>query len=235
MIHFDRSLAPRGFNAEVRAPGLDALREMRGEKPLRRRPGPKRKKLANITGDDLPAFWTRCLNRLARAFRDTCAYSSFHLHSVTGGRTVDHFEPKTLKKNFKRAYSWKNFRYSSLTMNRRKGTAVVCNPFRVRDHWFFVNFADYSLYANPALPRVVRDLIDDTIQTLQLNVDTHCVISRRLSGETYFTNPSRANFVAMRKDCPLVAKEAVRQKLVAAAHLPLGGTVSQRGAWRVGW
>jgi hypothetical protein len=61
MIRVQLAAEPPSFDANVRQRGLDAIREMVGEAPLRKRPGPKRKKVASsrdaIAADDFPPFW----------------------------------------------------------------------------------------------------------------------------------------------------------------------------------
>ena len=65
MIRVEAAPAPADFDARVRQPGLDAIAELVGEAPSRRRPGPKRKQVANrreeVPAEAFPPLWRNVL------------------------------------------------------------------------------------------------------------------------------------------------------------------------------
>src|SRR5207249_1405577 len=99
------------FDEAVRVPGLRAIAEMVGEKPLRNA-GRRYRKIADrredIPADEFPPYWTESLNDLMKLYDRVCAYSCFRIHAVTGSRSVDHFAAKS--RRWDRVYEWSNYR-----------------------------------------------------------------------------------------------------------------------------
>ena len=212
MIRVSLPKEPAHFEKEVREPGRRLLMELRGDAHAPRRRGPRRKPVAKITSDMLEDYWTRCLDDLAEAFHHVCAYSCFRIDPITGARTVDHFKPKQNPKHHDLAYEWTNYRYASLTMNRRKGEDEgVCDPFEVEDGWFEVNLATFALRATSHLPDDIRARVIHTIELLGL--DRQEMRARREAAyELYQQDKTRDGWRRMEEDCPLLAREYRRQR-----------------------
>ena len=89
---------PAEFDATVRQPGLSAIDELVGRPPRIRRPGPRRKKVAEteakIAADAFPPFWREALDDMMSAYEQRCAYLAMFIED-TGNPTVDHVIPKS--------------------------------------------------------------------------------------------------------------------------------------------
>ena len=196
------------FDTEVRKPGQRLLMELRRDPNAPKRRGPKRKPVAKITSKHLTDYWTHALPSLAKAYDSRCAYCCIPIDPITGGPTVDHWKPK--EKHHDDAYEWENFRYASLTMNRRKGTdETLCDPFDVQDDWFVLNLVDFALSPLPTLPKALRKQVEHTIKVLEL--DHEPMRKRREAAwNLYSDNPSPYSWALMERDCPLIAKQYVR-------------------------
>src|SRR5262249_29574387 len=82
MIRVVLAPEPESFDRDVRQPGLDAIRKLIGEAPLKARGGPKGKKIAaspaEIPSDKFPTFWRRALKDMLVAYGRLCAYSCLY-------------------------------------------------------------------------------------------------------------------------------------------------------------
>jgi hypothetical protein len=172
VIRVDRAPEPESFDAEVRQPGLLALRELRGDPTAPKRPGPKRK--------HAPALWTQALPALREAYRRVCAYSAFYIHPQ-GRDTVDHFVARDV--DLDQAYEWDNLRYAALDVNRLKGARPFLDPFEIEDHWFVLNLATFKVEAAVQIPHAHRQTWDNTLRVVN---DVQYVEARRWYHERYF-------------------------------------------------
>jgi hypothetical protein len=173
VIHVCRASEPVGFEAQIRQPGLLALRELAGDPTVPSRPGPKRKRL--------PDLWTRALPDMRGLYQRTCAYLALYIHRGTGRDTVDHFVARDVDRSL--AYEWSNYRYASLDVNRLKGTKVFLDPFLVSSDWFELDLATFEVRARVAVPESDRAAWDNTLGAL--NEPTFCD-ARRWYHERYF-------------------------------------------------
>lgn len=220
MIRVEPQPEPADFDAQVRQPGLSALAELVGEPPTVKRPGPRRKKIADrvedLRHDELPPYWRQCLPQLAAAYRRICAYSCHYVEPITGLGTADHYVPKSL--DARRAYEWANYRFACARMNARKGVAAeVLDPFEVQDGWFQLELVRFQLHAAPRLSVEVVASIDRTIDLLRLN-DEACKQTRADWCEAYWTGHLGLSFLERR--FPLLARELRRQdRLIPADRL----------------
>lgn len=219
VIRVTPSAEPASFDREVRQRGLRALRELRGEDGLARRPGRPRKPRARITLDDLPPYWRDCLDDLHQAYEGICAYSCFYIELVTGARTVDHMEAKShtcamQSPRLADLYEWRNYRLASLRMNRNKGTFDdVLDPFEVDEDghlWFTMEFHGYQIAPSRGLDESLHKRVQDTIDRLRLN-DHYC----RRQREKYVIGYRERDisFSWLARHAPLVARELERQGL----------------------
>lgn len=204
--------APPGFDfdGKVRRPGKRLLMELRGDPKAPKRPGPRRKPVAKIQAKHLTDYWTRALRHLAVAYRRTCAYACLRIDPAIGNATVDHWKPK--EKYPDRAYEWANFRFASLTMNRRKGTdETLCDPFKVQDDWFLLDLVTFALSPSPTLTATLRRRVEHTIDVLEL--DRQPMRKRREAAwKLYADKPSAETWRHMKRDCPLVARQYLAQR-----------------------
>lgn len=210
MIRVTPKPEPGDFDAKVRGPGQRLLKEFRGDPTASKRPGPKRKPVQKIAPSMLVDYWTHALSDLAKAFDHVCAYACVRIDPVTGAPTVDHFKPKESHPDD--AYAWENFRYACKTMNTRKGTDEgVCDPFSVTDGDFVLNLVTFALSPNPRLSPEDRARVEHTIS--KLGLDTQPLRDRREAAwKLYADDPSPRGWTALQRDCPLVAREYVRQR-----------------------
>ena len=208
MIRVEPRPEPEDFDANVRLPGHDALRELRGEPRLRTRPGPRRTQRDVIRAGDLPAYWTECLEDLHEAYGGICAYSCFHIESATRDWTVDHYLPKG-SEPLENAYEWSNYRLASRVMNSHKHQFTdVLDPFTVKDGWFEINFFSFEVHAAEGVPDAVRIQVNASINRLTLNERSMRQLRKR-----YF-DAYQSGDISLRyleQYAPFVAREMVRQ------------------------
>ncbi len=123
MIPVAMAVEPPDFDARVRRPGLSAIRELAGRRPLLRRSARKRAAICgryrDIPSVKYPEFWREALPDVAAAYGRICAYSCLYIHSATGGPTIDHRLPKSMA--WYGVYRWSNYRLACSLMNSRKG------------------------------------------------------------------------------------------------------------------
>jgi hypothetical protein len=202
---------PASFDAQVRQPGLSAIAELVGEKPLLRRRGRARKKVAekreDIPGDKFPEYWRLVLDDLLEAYGRICAYVCVYIERITGQPSVDHMAPKSLA--WDQVYEWKNYRLACSLMNSRKGAIIaVLDPFEVEDGWFELELVSFQIVAGEGLDAVLKSQVDETIDLLKLN-DAEC---RRLREEYVVSYLSgEISWSYLRKRSPFVARELQRE------------------------
>jgi uncharacterized protein (TIGR02646 family) len=190
MIHVVPQNRPTDFDERVHQPGLEAL--ARGDNPL-------------------PDYWRRCLDDLYRLYDGICAYVCIYIPRVTGGRTVEHFAPKT--KNREDAYEWRNYRLVCNVMNSRKRDFEdVLDPFEISDGWFHLQLTTMKVVPNSDLPTDIQDRIKDTIKRLKLN-QADCVEARSNFYNEYIAIVDPLPFRLLKKWSPFVAMELERQGL----------------------
>lgn len=217
MIHIDPKDEPPEFDTNVRKPGQRLLQELRGDASAPKRPGPKRKPVSEIKSEHLESYWTQCLDNLADAFNQVCAYCCIRIDAITGDRTVDHFVGKV--KNPDLAYEWSNYRYSSGTMNSRKERVKgeFCDPFVIQDGWFELNLITMELKPNPTCSGEQAALIQRTINALEL--DLQPMRDRRsVAYQKFLNDRTLRGWKLMEEDCPLVARE--HERLYGKPNLP---------------
>lgn len=205
MIRVAPADEPASFDADVRQPGLLALRELDGDPTVPRRRGPKRKKV--------PKLWTRALPEMRALYRRTCAYLAMHIHRGTGRDTVDHFVAVDVDRS--QAYEWDNLRYASLDVNRLKGVDRVLDPFELEDGSLGLNLATFEVEARVPIPAAEDEVWATTLRIL--NEPTFCE-ARRWYHERYFGrklddfDPDEPMpYATLVAEAPFVARELQRQ------------------------
>lgn len=173
MIPVAKAPKPRGFDEKVRRPGLRAIAEMVGKPPPYPRTGGRAfRKIAarerDIPVEALPSYWTEALDDLMASYHETCAYSCFRIHPVTGARSVDHFAPKS--RSWRDVYQWSNYRLCCARLNSRKNDfGSVLDPFLIQPGWFQLELLGFQVIPSPTLPRATREAVQGTIDRLGLD------------------------------------------------------------------
>lgn len=211
MIRVHPAPEPTDFDEKVRQPGLSAMAELVGEEPLRKRPGPKRKKLAerreDIRPDAFPPYWTHALDNLLDAYQRICAYVCIYIEKVTGGASIDHLIPKS--RAWDHVYEWSNYRIACSLMNTRKGVACeVLDPFEIQDGWFALELVGFQVVPGESLDASIRERVVATIETLNLN-DRECCGLREEYASEYQAGHISLGY--LRRRAPFVARELERQ------------------------
>jgi len=211
MIRVKPAPEPAAFDKKVRQPGLRAVAEMVGESPVPpRKKGRKFEKIADsrdkIPPGRLPPYWTAALDDLMTSYNGICAYSCFRIHSVTGGRSVDHMASKS--RSWKDVYEWLNYRLACARLNARKQNfGDVLDPFEIGDDWFELEFVGFQVKPAKHLDAVTRGQVQMTIDRLDLN-DYHSRSSRQRDVENY---QGGGSFRVLMEESPFVARELKRQ------------------------
>lgn len=195
MIPVKIGAEPENFNQNVR---------MKGKQWINNHPGNR----------EYPAFWTEFLSDLARQNQRVCCYYGIYLEPNSGGETIDHFKPKSKYQDF--IYEWDNYRYCCLGANRKKHIYEdvidpAKLPLEIGKHTFEIDFSDGSIRANPALSKPYIQMVNTTIERLELN-DVSLRDSRMDYLHFYLVGNISQTFLHSR--APLVYAEAARQKLL---------------------
>jgi len=146
---------PVDFDAKVRQPGRSAIDELVGRVPRIKRPGPRRKKVAEteakISADAFPPFWRDALDDMMLAYEQRCAYLAMFIED-TGNPTVDHVIPKSLAWN--KVYEWSNYRLCTGVVNSKKGELLgLVDPVEAKPGWFELDLASYARSITATSPR----------------------------------------------------------------------------------
>lgn len=210
MIPVAMAVEPPDFDARVRRPGLSAIRELAGRRPLLRRSAHKRAAICgryrDIPSVKYPEFWRDALPDVAAAYGRICAYSCLYIHSATGEPTIGHRLPKSMA--WHGVYRWSNYRLACSLMNSRKGADErVLDPFRVEDGWFAMEFTAYQVAPGPAATGDVLTEVLYTIERLRLN-DARCCDERRDYVQWYETGELTLRHLDAK--APFIARELRR-------------------------
>ncbi len=188
MIHVEPRPEPADFDETVRQPGLRALAERR---------------------ETLPPYWRRCLDDLHTAYRGICAYACIYIDKATGARSVEHFVAKS--SDLTLAYEWSNYRLACALVNSRKGTFDdVLDPFDIENGWFVLELSFLQVLPNPSLEPELRIRVQETIDRLGLQTQ-ECREARAEYFDDYIKG--HIDFGYLKRKCPFVAQEVVRQNL----------------------
>ncbi len=189
MIHVEPQPEPSDFDARVRQPGRADLVSSDGE---------------------LRPLWRSCATQLWEAYKGVCAYSSLHIPRGTGALSVDHLLPKSKRREL--AYEWSNYRLACVRMNARKNDLEdVLDPFEVQDGWFALELSTLEVIPGEGLSEPQRDQVQKTIDRLDLN-DGEFVRAREAHYMAWRDGDTK--FRHLRRHCPFLAKELLRQGIV---------------------
>ena len=183
---------PPGFGAEVRGPGRSFLRRF---------PTPTTEQFRGAS------YWKRCLPDLRKAYSEICAYSACWVHSEG---TVDHFWPRSVRPDL--AYEWENYRLAFSKLNAYKASSTdVLDPFSIQAGWFVLNFENFYVESNGALPAELGSAVTKTISILRLNTDDFLVQLRFSVVKDYAKGDVTFDYLVRRY--PFIASELRRQDL----------------------
>lgn len=215
MIPVTPAAEPPNFDKRVRQMGLSAIAELAGERPLVRRRGPKRKKIARtreeIPADKFPPYWRDALDDMLSSYRRLCAYLALYIEHATGGPSVDHVIPKS--KAWNRVYEWSNYRLACALMNARKNDLeLILDPFEIREGWFALEFVAFQVVVGPAAQGQIIDQVNKSIELLGLNLP-ECCEARQEYVESYEAGHIDLEYLTRR--APFIAQELRRQGRLA--------------------
>jgi 5-methylcytosine-specific restriction endonuclease McrA len=207
---------PSVFDTEVRQPGQDAIAELTGSAPTRRRRGSKRKKIADrpedIPAHAYPPLWRKVLPVMLCAYGRRCAYLALHIEPATGNATVDHIIPKS--KAWDLVYEWSNYRLAAGLINSKKREVEnVLDPFEIGSDWFALEFVAFQVKPGPGAVGNIADRVDETISKLGLNRD-ECCKARQAYFDDYLDEEQPIPFSYLARRAPFVASEMGRQGLL---------------------
>ena len=211
MIPVKPAPEPAVFDARVRQPGLDAIAELTGGTPSRRRRGPKRKKVAerpeDIPGRVFPPLWREVLPEMLEAYERRCAYLALHIEPATGNPTVDHIIPKSKAWNL--VYEWSNYRLAAGLINSKKNEIEgILDPFEIDIDWFALELIGFQVKPGPGAVEEITSRVHDTIEILGLNRD-ECCKAREAYYQNYLDGHLSIDYLTAR--APMVACEMARQ------------------------
>lgn len=244
---------PARFDVEVRQRGVLALHERIGALPPSPRTAGKACERAksksgglidrfeDLEPRHLPDYWTAALDDLYAAYHQICAYCCFRIHPITGARSVDHMDAKSLPGEGSAAdedphmvamstvwdhvYEWHNYRLASGRLNARKSDYQdVIDPFEVGAGWFEMEFVGFQLKPGREVDVPTKARMEATIERLGLNSKT-----MRGARESDYRDyiEGHISLDKLRRESPLVAREVTRAGKLRPADRP--ETPSQRG------
>lgn len=142
-------------------------------------------------------IWSQFRPHLARGFEQRCGYAAMR----TFDGHVDHYRCRRDHRDM--IYDWSNYRYCSSSINVRKGTKDVLDPYEIETCWFEILFPSLQLVLTPAVPEQHRERAERTIVGLGLRNDEFVLRQR---GEWFGMYESgELSLDGLRKVAPLLA------------------------------
>ncbi len=181
MIPVAKVKKPKDFDAKVKVPGDQWLKD-------------------NSNAKRPKALWAPYTKTLATAFSDLCGYAA--MHDPTGG-TVDHY--LSFKNHRKKAYDWNNYRFASGTLNSSKRNAddTVLDPFEVQAGWFEIELPSLQMRVTDAVPAAFKAKAEFTLKRLGLRDGERVLRWRQSWYEQYLSG--NLTLVGLRQWAPLIA------------------------------
>lgn len=203
------------FKDDVYERGRDAIRQLRGQPPLKKRPGRKiEQRVERITPAILRKYnyWTRAMDALHEAYGGYCAYQARYLERADNP-TTDHFVALENAGDPQLAYTWSNFRLACTLANSWKSTKTVLDPFEIKDGWFALDLGDFKTIVGPNAPTTRHKQIQQTIEHLGLDREDVALMRRR-AADSYLQPRVPHKPVplwSLEVDHPFLARELRRQ------------------------
>lgn len=212
MIPVSLAQEPKGFDKNIRRPGLSAIDELVGRPPRIKRPGPRRPKVANtkskIPADKFPPLWRKALDDMMEAYERRCAYLAMFIEE-TGNPTVDHVIPKSFAWN--QVYEWRNYRLCTGVVNSKKGELLgLVDPVCAKVGWFELDLATCRIVRGASAPKAQHPAIDATLPLLNIR---DCSAQRKRYVEEYRRGPGAKgiDLTYLEYRAPFIASELRRQ------------------------
>jgi hypothetical protein len=205
---------PKGFDKDIRQPGLSAIDELVGRAPRIKRRGRRRAAIAatesRIPADKFPPFWRNALDDMMTAYEQRCAYLAMFIEE-TGGPTVDHVIPKSLA--WDRVYEWSNYRLCAGVVNAKKGNLLgLVDPVDAKIGWFELDLVSYRVVKGGSAPPAQQERIDATLSLLNIR---DCCAQRKRYVEEYRRGPGPGtkgvDLSYLEHRAPFIAAELRRQ------------------------
>lgn len=155
-------------------------------------------------------YWIRVKGELYQAYDQICAYSCHWIPADTGATSFEHFHPKEKYPN--QAYEWSNYRLVCGTLNGRKGTKEILDPFEIEDYWFEMEFPSLLVRPSQTLNKNEWESVSETIGILGLNDEATCWQSRFVYVREFCEQ--HVSFSFLKRKAPFIAREIERQQLV---------------------
>lgn len=218
MIRVALANEPASFDSVVRQPGLRAIAQMVGERPLmpdgsavRGRPYKVRAaSRTELKGEHYPDIWTEALPDLMREYGQICAFCSLVIPWGTGAKSVDHFVAKS--RNWERVYEWSNYRLACAQVNGEKGDLDgILDPFEIEDAWFALEFVAFQVVVGDNVVEPLWSAVDYTIKELKISNPEFCK-AREQYFQDYRSGDISLNH--LRANAPFVFREMQRQGLL---------------------
>ena len=86
--------------------------------------------------------------------------------------------------------------------------ASSLDPFKIETGWFYYNFLDGSVFANPSMPDTIKVQVENTIELLKLNNDIFCE-HRCACWDNHKNHPDK-----LYNEAPFIYFEAKRQHIL---------------------
>lgn len=199
MIPVEEKPEPADFDDRVRTPGTQYLAT-----------NPNPNSWANRS------YWREALQDLWVAYSGICAYSCHWIPPDTGGSSVDHYLPKSIRPDL--AYEWSNYRLAAAKFNARKWNHLdVLDPFEIEEETFVIVFPAMLIKPGPGLSPEEKEHALETIDRLKLNADETLVSSRLRWILDYCDD--HISYHHLQEKAPFIAYELRRQGLVETVRI----------------
>lgn len=200
---------PASFDAKVRKKGEAAMLELIGKgQPRRGRPrSPVANRRDRIPSDKFPPYWRDVLDEMREAYEGRCAYLAMYIEKATGNPSVDHVIPRS--RNWRQVYEWPNYRLAAALINSKKNDLeLVLDPVAIGPGLFALDFLSMEVVQGPAVSPSQRTEVQDTIETLGLNLQD-CIDQRSEYYLDYKDGDISLRWLERR--APFIAQELRRQ------------------------
>lgn len=160
-------------------------------------------------------YWKRIEKELYDTYSGICAYSCTWISRVTGGKSVEHFKPKS--RYPEEAYRWENYRLVCLLLNGRKSDYEdVLDPFTLQNGWFVIDFPSFMIFPGDQLTDDETEQVIRTVKRLKLNEDEDCIKEREKWVQEYIVG--EISFAHLEKKAPFLAEQLKLQELTDREH-----------------
>lgn len=160
-----------------------------------------------IPSDKFPAYWRDVLDEMHEAYEGRCAYLAMYIEKATGNPSVDHVIPRS--RSWRQIYEWTNYRLAAALINSKKNDLeLVLDPVAIGPGLFALDFLSMEVVKGPAVSTSQRTEVQDTIDTLGLNLQD-CIDQRSEYYVAYKSQDISLRWLERR--APFIAQELRRQ------------------------